>query len=102
MDLTVWTAQFILWSQGIAETWGYIGIFLISLVGSASIVFPIPAFAVIFVFGGILNPFLVGLIAGIGCAIGELTGYLLGLGGHKVIKKRNKEWMVKVFVFNRF
>ncbi len=95
VDIASWTAQFILWSQSIAETWGYIGIFLISLIGSASIIFPIPAFAVIFVFGGILNPLLVGLVAGVGCAIGELTGYLLGIGGHKVIKRRNKEWLLK-------
>jgi membrane protein DedA with SNARE-associated domain len=43
-----------------------------------------------------LNPFLVGLTAGLGSAFGELTGYLIGLGGEEMIKqkkKKNSKWV---------
>jgi len=43
-----------------------------------------------------LNPLLVGLIAGLGAAIGEFTGYGLGLGGRKVIEKKYKKDIEKV------
>lgn len=101
VDLAVLTSQFILWSQSVAETWGYLGIFIISFIGSASIIFPVPFFIVVFASGGIMNPILVGLVAGLGSALGELIGYLVGLGGHKVIKKRNKKWLLKAKKWSR-
>ena len=67
-------------------SYGYIGIFLISLIGSSTVIFPLPSAAFVFVAGLYLNPFLIGLLAGLGSAIGEFTGYALGLGGRKIIK----------------
>lgn len=77
---------------------GYGGAFLVSLFSSAAIVFPVPGLAVVFALGGILNPFLVGLFAGIGMALGELTGYLAGYSGEAVLHKirfydRVEYWM---------
>ncbi len=92
MDILGMASQFIVWSHAFAETWGYLGIFLINIIGNATIFFPVPAFAVVFVFGAILNPWLVGLVAGLGAAIGELTGYVLGIGGRQILKKRDQKW----------
>jgi len=64
--------------------YGYPGIFLLNLLSSATIVIPAPGLAVVSVMGSVLNPFLVGLCAGAGDAIGELTGYLAGYGGRAV------------------
>ncbi|MFH1445271.1 MAG: VTT domain-containing protein [Nanoarchaeota archaeon] len=89
------TTQFVTWSQTMVETTGYLGVFLVSLIGSASIFFPVPAFIVIFAAGVFLNPWLVGLIAGIGSAIGELTGYLLGFGGRKVAETKYEKQLEK-------
>jgi len=75
------------------ESYGYLGIFLINLVGSATIILPFPAAAFVFASGAFLNPFLVGLIAALGCTIGEFTGYALGFGGRKVIEKKWKKWI---------
>ncbi len=93
-------SQFILWSAGIAEILGYPGILFINFIGCASVIFPVPIFAVTFTFGAILNPWLVGLFAGIGSALGELTGYLIGRGGKRIIEKkhekilrRSRKWM---------
>ncbi len=66
--------------------YGYGGVFLISLAGNATVVFPAPSLAVVFAMGGVLNPILVGLAAGIGEALGELTGYLAGVGGRFVVE----------------
>jgi membrane protein YqaA with SNARE-associated domain len=69
-------------------SYGYIGIFLISLIGSATIFLPLPSAAFVFASGAFLNPFLVGIIAGLGSALGEFTGYAVGLGGRTVMKKK--------------
>jgi len=72
------------------KTYSYFGIFLVSLVGSASIFFPLPSTFVVFASALFLNPFLLGLVGGLGAAIGEFTGYGLGVGGRKLIKKKWK------------
>ena len=76
--------------------YGYIGIFLISLIGSLTIFLPLPSAIFVFAAGAFLNPFLVGLFAGIGSAIGEFTGYALGLGGRKIMKKKWKKEIKKI------
>jgi membrane protein YqaA with SNARE-associated domain len=65
---------------------GYVGVFLISLLGNATIVLPAPSLFIVFTAGGVLNPLLVGLVAGVGEALGELTGYAAGFAGRAVIE----------------
>ena len=65
---------------------GYPGIFLVSLLGNATVVLPAPSLALVFAMGSALPPVLVGLVAGAGEALGELTGYALGYGGQAVIQ----------------
>jgi len=76
--------------------WGYIGIFLVSLVSSASILLPIPNFILIFTFGSTLNPFLVALLASAGSTIGETTGYILGLGGKEILEKKYRRQLKRM------
>lgn len=81
-------------------SYGIFGIFLINLIGSATIIIPTPSLVATFVGGSIYNPLLVGLFSGIGASIGELTGYLAGYGGSAVIEENNKykriaKWMEK-------
>ncbi len=59
--------------------YGYLGVFVISVLGNATLIFPAPSFTVV-AFGAVLNPYLVGILAGCGAAVGEMTGYTLGLG----------------------
>jgi membrane protein YqaA with SNARE-associated domain len=68
------------------ERYGYPGIFLLNLLSSATIVVPAPGLAVVSIMGSVLNPWLVGLCAGTGDALGELTGYLAGYSGRAVIE----------------
>jgi membrane protein YqaA with SNARE-associated domain len=64
---------------------GYLGLFLISILGNATIIIPAPVFVVACAAGMIYGPLVVGLISGLGSAIGELTGYYAGYGGSSVI-----------------
>ena len=98
-------------------TYGYVGVFAISVVGSASIFLPTPSIAAIFGGGAVLHPILgvpapilVGLVAGLGETLGELTGYAAGYGGSAAIRDRPfyramQEWMhrhgsIIMFVFS--
>jgi membrane protein YqaA with SNARE-associated domain len=66
---------------------GYPGIFLIALFANATILLPAPGLAIVYAMGGIFNPLGVGLAAGTGGAIGELSGYLAGFSGQAVIER---------------
>jgi len=83
------------WLYTFATQYGYLGIFLISLIGAMSIFVPIPYTVVIFILGGLetFDPLLIAVAAGLGSAIGEFSGYLLGAGGRKVIGNRYKKRM---------
>ncbi len=85
--------------------YGYLGVFLIPLIGSASFILPMPGLAVIATGGAFLDPVLglppwivVGLLAGLGESLGELTGYVAGYGGRAVLHdrpflRRLERWM---------
>ena len=96
--------------ESLALQYGYFGVFLISLIGALSIIFPIPYTVIIFTLGGlkigeawVFEPLLIAVAAGIGSAIGEFSGYLLGVGGRKVISDKYKKKMdFLVRVFNKY
>ena len=69
------------------QDWGYAGVFVISLISSATIFVPMPGFAIVFAMGAFLNPVLVGIAAGIGSGIGETSGYLAGYAGHDAVMR---------------
>jgi len=71
--------------------YGYAGAFLIALLSSATIIFPAPGWAIIVAMGGGYDPVLLGLAAGVGSAIGEMTGYLAGEGARSALDGRIKE-----------
>ena len=83
------------WLYNFATQYGYLGIFLISLLGAMSIFVPIPYTVVIFILGGLpsFDPLLIAVAAGAGAAIGEFSGYLIGMGGRKVISEKYKKKM---------
>ena len=74
---------------------GYIGIFLISLLGSSTIIFPLPAATFVFMAAAVLNPLILGIVAGIGAALGELVGYAVGWSGRKISQKKFEKELEK-------
>ncbi len=80
--------------------WGYLGVFIVDVLGNATVLFPIPSLAINFASGSVLNPFIVGLVAGVAEPIGELSGYMAGYGGSAVVESRPRyakveQWMQK-------
>jgi membrane protein YqaA with SNARE-associated domain len=72
---------------------GYLGAFVISFMGSATILVPVPGWAVVAALSGVLDPLALGIVAGVGSAIGELTAYLFGNGiAQLVLAQRKKEF----------
>ena len=80
------------------QEYGYIGIFLLSIAANATIIIPIPGIAFTTAMGAIFNPIGVAVAAGLGAALGELSGYMAGFGGQAVVEratvyKRLTTWM---------
>lgn len=69
---------------------GYFGIFLIMLISNATIILPAPGLLAVFAAGSSYNIVLVGIAAGLGGALGESTGYLLGYGGEEMLGLKGK------------
>jgi membrane protein YqaA with SNARE-associated domain len=101
------------------KRWGYLGIFFIAMAGSATIVLPTPSTVAIFGGAVVLDPvlgipapILVGLVAGLGDAIGEFSGYGLGFAGTDLLRQRRtyvtfERWMkrrgiITVFLLSTF
>ncbi|MCL0029243.1 VTT domain-containing protein [Dehalococcoidia bacterium] len=87
-----------------AKLAGYPGIFFLNFFGAVSMVLPVPG--LISVCGGsvFLNPWLVGTLAGVGEALGEWSGYVVGYAGDTVFERfsvyqnlrpRVAKWMEK-------
>ena len=83
-----YVAALIEWSQQAIASLGFLGVFLVSFVGSATVILPAPVFLAIFIAGKVMNPWLVGLIGGPGAAFGELVAYYVGRGGKKLVRKQ--------------
>lgn len=83
------------------QQWGYIGAFLISILGGATVVVPVPMVAVVFALGGTMaNPWQVALL-GISAAIGELLGgltiYMTGQGAGRAISSNKNGRIQKAY-----
>ena len=84
------------------ERWkdlGYPGVFFLNFLSSVTLVLPVPGFLGLCGAASLLlNPLALGLLAGMGETIGELSGYAIGYGGRSVIENRRfyariRTWM---------
>lgn len=79
---------------------GYFGVFLISLIGSLSVIVPVPYTIAYYLLGVTLDPLLIALVGGFGSALGEIAGYAVGYLGHALIdeeQKRKMSYLLKIF-----
>lgn len=72
--------------QALAE-YGYIGIFLLSILANGTIILPAPGIAIVFTMAAVFNPFWVAVAAAAGAALGEMSGYMAGFSGQAVIEQ---------------
>jgi len=80
--------------------YGLLGLFIASIVGNATVLFPMPIdFFVLLVATLAQNPVQVlalGVVSGIGAAIGEMSAYLLGYLGIKGFERAKKRSVVSI------
>jgi len=90
-DTAAVSTNFYYWIMGAASALGYFGAFAVSFLGNATILVPFPYVVVPFVLGADMghNPWLVGLVSGVGAAMGEMTGYLAGYYGGSLLKEKD-------------
>ncbi len=103
--LSILISLYALWAiYNSSNTASYLDAFLFGFLGSATLFLPTPAMLVIIALSRTLNPVYVGIIAGIGSALGEITGYLGGKGIRSILKKENgvSEYIKKYGVFAVF
>ena len=101
------------------KSYGYLGAFLISLIGNASILLPgivLPILSglgiVLYPVAGLVGPAVVGLAGGAGAAIGEIVGYMAGYSGRGIVRNNKLyqklvSWVgrwgvVAIFIFTLF
>jgi membrane protein DedA with SNARE-associated domain len=69
--------------------WGYLGCFIISVLTNGTFILPGVGIVLTFTLGGVLNPAIVGAVAGIGEAIGAIGAYFTGYAGSGLFRDSN-------------
>ena len=70
------------------EKYAYIIAFVVNFMAGATVIVYVPGVPTVFALGGIVQfPFVVGIVAGLGEALGGFTGYMLGRGGESYLKE---------------
>jgi membrane protein YqaA with SNARE-associated domain len=91
----------------IAVQYGYLGAFIISFVGSTSIIIPLP-YTIIFFFFGFntsLNIFWLAIAGGLGSGFGEMVGYVFGRFANRAVgekRKKKLESMLKIITRRKY
>lgn len=83
------------------EGFGFAGVFLANLLSTSTVFIPVPGLtaagqALILQQGAVHFPLLVGIVGGLGMALGEVTAYLAGLAGGQAARGREvpgPEWV---------
>jgi membrane protein YqaA with SNARE-associated domain len=101
--VTILLALLIIVNRDVVEqlsAYGYAGLLLVSTLGGATVLIPVPMLAVQFAMGGVLEPWIgppalaplfVGLVSGFGETLGALTIYMTGYGSGTPFKTRQME-----------
>lgn len=86
------------------RTLGLLGIFFINLFSSVTIFLPAPGIATVVAGGALYNPILVGIVAGVGAAIGDMVSFILGRSGNEILlkKKEGSKFNVSREFFNKY
>lgn len=69
----------------LASPVGLLALFGLNVLANATLVLPVPGLALTGFAATVADPLVVGVVAGAGQTVGELTGYLVGYTGRKVI-----------------
>ncbi len=97
-----WLANTAVWFYDEYGEWGiYLGIFVISMFGNFTVIFPVPytiALIVISIVVPGVNPFILAFYGALGASIGEVTAYLIGRGSQELLENSERMARMKEYV----
>ena len=106
IGLSIAAQEYIIGFVELLPTLGIAGAFALGFLSSFTLFLPSPAFIAVISMGAVFDPVLVGVAAGIGSAIGEMTGYIVGRGAEAAIHRRKGHVHNEVIrirlLFNRY
>ncbi len=68
------------------HAYGYVGLFILTFLTNATVIFPAPGLVLPFSLGAVLHPFWVAMVAAAGATAGELSAYVAGLSGQAFVE----------------
>jgi uncharacterized membrane protein YdjX (TVP38/TMEM64 family) len=82
----------------LGSPYGLVVLFALNALANATLILPVPGLALTVVAATVADPFVVGVVAGVGQTVGELTGYLAGASGRSALgadarTRRMAGWM---------
>ena len=81
--------------------WGYVGLFLVAFFASAAMFAPVPGLLVLAASAKVMDPLAAGMVFAVGAALGELSGYLVGMTGRGVVEK--SKWHIRMeYYMNKY
>jgi len=98
LAVTIALSLFIIYHRSYIEQishWGYIGCFFINVLTAGTLVLPGFGLVLTFTLGGVLNPAIVGAVAGIGEAIGAVGAYFTGYAGGGLVRDSNNRFFLR-------
>lgn len=78
---------------------GYLGIFIVSVFGNLIPFIPIPYLVAVYLYAAYIpgsDPFLVGIVSGVGGGVGKLAVYYLSRGASAFMSSKNKKKLEKI------
>jgi len=80
-----------LWFYTFAQTYGYLGSFILSVLSNLIIFVPIPYLLIVFWLSAILDPWVLAIVSGFGATLGKVIVYHIGVGGRKFLSEDQKK-----------
>ncbi len=71
---------------GAVLAFGYVAVFLVPMIGSLTILLPLPVIPLIFLAGGLLDPVTTGLVAAAGMTLGMAATYFAAASGKDAVR----------------
>ena len=71
---------------GTILAFGYLAVFILPMIGSMTFLLPLPVIPLIFLAGGLLDPFATGLVAAAGMTVGMALSYFAAASGKDAVR----------------
>lgn len=92
-DVLSQLSQLSTWLEELAVQYGLAGVFTASLLGSLIPFLPVPYLFVVVLLSDTMEPWTLGLAAGLGGSLGKVTSYLLGRSGYRLLSLQGRRKM---------